>query len=214
MPGPEVGTPAPPGAPPSPFAPWPHAQEPPSGAAVGDTSASLAARARTFAAEAHASQTRRDGHTPYVTHLDAVAGQLRDLGVTDAATLAAAYLHDVLEDTPVPEAQVRRLFGDEVAGLVVECTNAKGEPRERYVRRFGSASAKACLVKLSDRLHNLRDWVGMEPGYRKVYAAEGLEIVAHVLRNRHTRAWSGVERAAARALAKGIVDIAVDEHGL
>jgi (p)ppGpp synthase/HD superfamily hydrolase len=131
---------------------------------------------------AHAGQTRDDG-ADYSTHPHAVAELLRARGVSDPATLAAAYLHDVIEDTEVGEAALREEFGDEVVGLVIEltCKTPKGTPFEQrqalLVEHCRRMSPRARHVKLADRLHNLRE-MGTWPLHKQQrYARAALELL-------------------------------------
>ena len=80
----------------------------------------LCTKAHDFAKKAHENQKRASGE-PYFTHPCAVSEILIDLGM-DAATVAAAFLHDVIEDTPVSEGDIKKEFGDEVLELVLGVT--------------------------------------------------------------------------------------------
>jgi len=122
----------------------------------------LMRRAATLARRAHAGQRRDDG-APFVTHPHAVARILRDeIGVRDERMLAAALLHDVLEDTPVRRAELDRVVGPVVSGWVHGLTKQvrDGEPRDdrigRDLRRVRDAGPEAVVVKIADRMHNLR----------------------------------------------------------
>jgi len=120
-----------------------------------------------FAARAHHRQTRKDGRTPYITHPTAVMRILSsEIGVTDPDLLCAAVLHDVLEDTPRTPAQLRAHFGPRVARWVGELTVPHKFHGPRVpdstktavlVGAVGRISWPAILVKLADRVDNLRD---------------------------------------------------------
>lgn len=121
---------------------------------------SVVERARQYAVEAHEGQYRADG-VPYSTHPEAVVGILREHGIFDEEVLAAAYLHDVLEDTAITTDELAREFGGEIARLVEELTNPlasgasfeeKNESLREMARRM---SGRAKLVKIADRIHNL-----------------------------------------------------------
>lgn len=124
----------------------------------------LPSRAGWYAMNAHAGQTRANGD-PYATHIEAVARALLEHGVTDAATLAAAYLHDVVEKTPVSLHQIRWAFGTRVTTLVDELTvefpvTGKREPtgQAKHAAILADArtlSESARLIKLADRLDNV-----------------------------------------------------------
>jgi phosphoribosylglycinamide formyltransferase 1 len=126
-----------------------------------DSPADLVERARTFAKLAHR-DGKRDHGEPYIVHPVAVASLLREHGVTDPATLAAAYLHDVLEDTPVTAWQLRRAFGPDVTKLVEELTNrgphASFEAKHaKLIEHARKMSPPARAIKLADRAHNLSE---------------------------------------------------------
>ena len=147
------------------------------------------AAAQAFAERRHAGQMRRDGRTPYIVHPLRVAKRLREAGVEDRDLLAAALLHDVVEDTLRPGEtdasllwELNGRFGPRVATLVDELTKAPAgtESRRQYDWSFARKSAEACLVKLADRLDNLRDWQGMQSDFRRPYLAETLDLLAAV----------------------------------
>ncbi len=119
-------------------------------------------RADRFAEERHEGQFRRDGRTPYVEHPRNVMAILRDeLGVEDPEVLAAALLHDTIEDTRTDHDDLQDRFGRRVADLVAVLTKDKRLPeprREReYFARLARAPREAKLCKAADTLHNLRD---------------------------------------------------------
>ncbi len=140
-----------------------------------------------FADEAHANQFRLSGE-PYVCHPIEVATILAEQMKMDAAGIVAAILHDVIEDTPVTKAQLAELFGDEVAELVDGVTKltqldskSKQEVQAESLRKMILAMARdlrVILVKLADRLHNMRTLGPMAPQRRRRFARETLEIYA------------------------------------
>ena len=141
-------------------------------------------RAYVTAERAHRGQTRRSGE-PYVTHPVAVAQILADLGI-GPKTLAAALLHDTVEDTEYSLDLLRRDFGDEIAMLVDGVTkldklkygdSAQAETVRKMVVAM-SKDIRVLVIKLADRLHNARTWgfVPAESASRK--AQETLEIYA------------------------------------
>lgn len=144
--------------------------------------ASLEQAAREFCVRAHDGQTRDDGE-PYSTHPIAVAQILRNHGVEDDVTLAAAYLHDVLEDTQVPRNELERLFGDEVAAIVEELTN-RGYPGRTFEEKHRTLaehalrmSSKAKAIKLADRLHNLSQMDVWTADRRRRYADATVQLL-------------------------------------
>jgi len=133
---------------------------------------------------AHDGQLRKSGD-PYITHPVAVAEILADLGL-DTNTLAAALLHDTIEDTKYSSAELRRDFGEEIANLVEGVTKLDrltyGPTAEaETVRKMVVAMAKdirVLVIKLADRLHNARTWQYVEPESASRKARETLDIYA------------------------------------
>ena len=122
-------------------------------------------RASSFAARKHRSQTRADGVTPYFSHVSRVAFVLRDLyGIDDPVALAAAFLHDTLEDTDTDYDELADNFGKLVADYVVALTkNAmlpKGEREMEYFARLASAPEVVQIIKLADCYDNVTDRAG------------------------------------------------------
>jgi len=122
-----------------------------------------------FAAFKHREQNRK-GHekTPYINHPVGLARVLAvEGGVTDIETLAAAVLHDTIEDTKTTYAELERRFGRTVADVVVEVTDVGMQPkRMRKVMQIQHAphlSERAKLVKLADKICNLRDMIARPP---------------------------------------------------
>ncbi|GMR53997.1 hypothetical protein PMAYCL1PPCAC_24192, partial [Pristionchus mayeri] len=123
----------------------------------------LIVKAADFAARRHRSQKRKDHHqTPYINHPVGVAYILTTEGrVTDPVVLAAAYLHDTVEDTKTTIEEIEAEFGKEVRMIVEECTDDKSLHRDvrkaLQVERAPRNSMQTKLVKLADKLYNLRD---------------------------------------------------------
>ena len=150
------------------------------------TDLDLIRRAYLFAREAHVDQTRASGE-PYVNHSVAVAGILAEMRL-DAVTVAAALLHDVPEDTPRTMEEIRAKFGPEVAGLVDGVTKlgriewkSREERQAENLRKMFLAMAndiRIILIKLADRVHNLRTIEYLPEWKQKRTAGETLEIYA------------------------------------
>jgi (p)ppGpp synthase/HD superfamily hydrolase len=152
--------------------------------------------ANAFAKERHEGQTRRDGTTPYVTHPIRVAERLRNAGVTKAEILAAAVLHDVIEDTKTTADELVARFGPRVAALVEEVSRPPGMTRRDFLERVATGSARSVLIRVADRLDNLEDLDGLDSNFRPIYADEGLQLAAHALTNpRLDRLFSAERRA-------------------
>ena len=120
-------------------------------------------RALAFAAHKHRDQRRKDAEaSPYINHPIALAEVLAgEGGVIDAEVLAAALLHDTIEDTATSIEELRAQFGERIAGMVAEVTDDKALPKtERkrlQVEHASALSRGAKLVKLADKICNLRD---------------------------------------------------------
>jgi guanosine-3',5'-bis(diphosphate) 3'-pyrophosphohydrolase len=148
----------------------------------------LVRRAYEVGAHAHAGQTRKSGE-PYITHPIAVASILADLGL-DHETIIAAILHDTLEDTPVTRSELASEFGPAVAELVDGVTKldklqfkSRQEAAAESFRKMLLAMARdlrVILIKLADRLHNMRTLGSMDVGSRRRIARETLEIYAPI----------------------------------
>ncbi len=144
----------------------------------------LIQRAFEVAERAHQGQMRRSGD-PYITHPLAVASILAELGMTPP-TIAAAMLHDTVEDTAYGLTELRVEFGEEIATLVDGVTKLDkvtwGEAaKAETVRKMVVAMAKdirVLVIKLADRLHNARTWKYVPPESARSKATETLEIYA------------------------------------
>ncbi|MFT5685732.1 MAG: guanosine-3',5'-bis(diphosphate) 3'-pyrophosphohydrolase [Myxococcota bacterium] len=118
-----------------------------------------------FAARAHRDHRRKGAHkAPYVNHLIDVCRVLTETGgVSESSVLCAAMLHDVVEDTPVTIEEVRTAFGDAVADLVAEVTDDKSLPKavrkQHQVDHAAHLSPGACLIKIADKISNIRDFL-------------------------------------------------------
>ncbi|MDB6063756.1 MAG: bifunctional diphosphokinase/guanosine-3,5-bis(diphosphate) 3-diphosphatase [Verrucomicrobiaceae bacterium] len=145
-------------------------------------------RAYFYAEQAHVGQRRRTGE-PYVTHPLAVAGILAEMHM-DHQSLMAAMLHDVIEDTGISKAALGAQFGDAVAELVDGVSKltqiefqSRAEAQAENFQKMAMAMAKdirVILVKLADRLHNMRTLGVLKPDKRRRIARETLEIYAPI----------------------------------
>ena len=126
-------------------------------------------KAAQFAARKHKDQRRKDAaSSPYINHPLSLANILREEGqVDDVRVIVAALLHDTIEDTETDYDEIRGQFGEEVAEIVAEVTDTKwlkSTSRKRLqISRAGRASQGAKLVKLADKISNLRDIVASPP---------------------------------------------------
>lgn len=145
----------------------------------------LVRRAFLFAASAHGNQPRKSGE-PYITHPLAVAKFLAEMHMS-AAVLAAALLHDVAEDTSVQLDQIENQFSPEIRRLVDGLTELRDASFTREMRKEASlekmlaatsSDIRVLLIKLSDRLHNMRTLQYMDEDRRKQIAKETLAFYA------------------------------------
>ena len=132
--------------------------------------------AAAFAAKAHRHQLRKDQETPYVSHVFRVCLVVRQVfGFDDPRMLAAALLHDTIEDTTTDRDDLIERFGDEVAGWVVALTKDTRLPdRERedaYCRGLAAACWQVQVCKLADIFDNLGDCKQFGPAGRRRTAA-------------------------------------------
>ena len=141
-----------------------------------------------FAQKAHEGQKRASGEE-YFTHPVAVAQILVDLGM-DYYTIAAAFLHDVIEDTPVSEGDIKDEFGDEILELVegvtkldkIEFKSHEEEQAENFKKIFVSMAKdiRVIIIKLADRLHNMRSLNFLSKERQLRMAQETLDIYAPI----------------------------------
>ena len=130
---------------------------------------SLLIDAIAFAAEKHRNQRRKDAEaSPYINHPIALARVLAvEGGVTDAIALVAAVLHDTIEDTQTKVEELRERFGGEITAVVQEVTDDKtldkAERKRLQVEHASHLSSRAKLVKLADKICNVRDVASAPP---------------------------------------------------
>ena len=151
-----------------------------------NTNENLLDRAYVYAMRAHGEQKRASGD-PYISHPLEVAAILTDLKLDDA-TIAAALLHDTIEDTDATRAEIDRIFGHEIGLLVEGLTKlkrlelvSKEAKQAENLRKLLLAVAddvRVLLIKLADRLHNMRTLLHQPPAARRRTADETLEIYA------------------------------------
>src|ERR1700750_2256254 len=151
-----------------------------------DTNEDLLNRAYVYAMKAHGSQTRASGD-PYFSHPLEVAAILTDLKLDDA-TIVAALLHDTIEDTEATRAEIDQIFGSEIGALVEGLTKLKRlelvsreAKQAENLRKLLLAIAddvRVLLIRLADRLHNMRTLKFVPPTSRRRIAEETLDIYA------------------------------------
>ncbi len=143
-------------------------------------------RAYVYAMKAHGQQKRASGD-PYISHPLEVASILTTLKLDDE-TIATALLHDTIEDTPTTKEEIEKLFGANIAALVdgltkiekLDLASKKTEQAENFRKLLIAISSdvRVLLVKLADRLHNMRTLEHMKPEKRRVIAQETMDIYA------------------------------------
>jgi guanosine-3',5'-bis(diphosphate) 3'-pyrophosphohydrolase len=154
-------------------------------------------RAVDFAAAKHRNQRRKDEEaSPYINHPIALTRVLKvEAGVADPDVLSAALLHDTIEDTETTREELEHEFGARIAGIVAEVsddTSLKKEDRKRLqVEHAATLSREAKLVKLADKICNVRDMLDAPPAHwnlarRKEYFDWAREVVDQ-LRGTHPR---------------------------
>ena len=141
-----------------------------------------------MAKEAHSGQKRKDG-SPYVTHCIAAADICCDTGLT-ADSIVAALLHDVIEDTPLTHADIAKKFGPQVADIVegvtkltrVQYTSKEDEQMEnlRKMLMAMSKDIRVILIKIADRMHNMRTMDYQSPDKQRSKSLETMEIYAPI----------------------------------
>jgi guanosine-3',5'-bis(diphosphate) 3'-pyrophosphohydrolase len=154
-----------------------------------DHSVGLILRAMRFSAEKHRDQRRKDSKSsPYINHPIQVAETLWTVGdVHDITLLVASILHDTIEDTDTKPDEIRAEFGEDVLALVLEVTDDKSLPdqvrKQRQVESAPHKTHKAKLLKLTDKICNVRDLIDSPPltwsrGRRREYLLWTERVVA------------------------------------
>jgi len=168
----------------------------------------LLLRALAFAAHKHRDQRRKDAEaSPYINHPIALAEVLAiEGGVSDVEVLAAALLHDTIEDTATTDGELREHFGERIAEIVAEVTDDKSLPKaERkraQIEHAARLSAGAKLVKLADKICNLRDVAqrppsGWDLARRREYFDWASQVIDR-LRGAHAKLEAAFDAAHAR----------------
>ena len=130
---------------------------------------SLLLTATAFAADKHRNQRRKDKQaSPYINHPITLANVLKNEGgIADTTVLVAALLHDTIEDTDASAEELEATFGKEITAIVLEVTDdkslPKGERKRLQVEHAKNISHRAKLVKLADKICNLRDLIASPP---------------------------------------------------
>ncbi len=155
-----------------------------------------------FAIAHYGSKLRKDNRTPILLHGLRVVEILRRLGnVSDDVTLAAGLLHDILEDTEVKAKELEVVMGPEVCDIVISLTEDRSLPKDERKAKmmidFASLPKKAKLIKLADRIDNLRgSWI-KKSGIASRYARECRTMLEEV----SCEPWDVIQKELARQLS-------------
>lgn len=175
-----------------------------------NANARLISEAALFAAHAHGTQTRADRGDPYLVHLAEVAAMCAMLEPFDPVLVAAAWLHDTVEDTGVREPILRERFGDEIADLVMDVTDPpdlKGDARrQRQVDHTRDAGDRVKRLKLADKTSNVEELLDLpheafDAGGNAGYLLWARKVV-DVCRGLEPRLEARFDRSAARLEAE------------
>tara|TARA_X000000950_G_C13887606_1_gene649515 strand:- start:1107 stop:1622 length:516 start_codon:yes stop_codon:yes gene_type:complete len=157
--------------------------------------ADLLAKAIKFAVEAHGEQKRKYTNEPYVTHPLAVMKIVQEVPHT-TEMLAAAVLHDVVEDTPVELSEIKHEFGPTVASYVEGLTDiSRPEDGNRAFRKSidrdhtAEQSSEVHTIKLADLIHNTISIEEHDPYFYKVYKQEKIELLEVLTKGDRTLMW-------------------------
>jgi (p)ppGpp synthase/HD superfamily hydrolase len=154
---------------------------------MNETADNLILRAAKFAHQSHEGQRRKFSDTPFIMHPIRVAGRVATLSTSTEVMVAAAFLHDVVEDTPVKLAEIEDQFGSDVALLVEHLTepslgmNApRAERKAIDVEYMKQADPRAQVIRLVDRIDNLRDMTGASANLLRRFVEESRLLIAEI----------------------------------
>jgi guanosine-3',5'-bis(diphosphate) 3'-pyrophosphohydrolase len=155
-----------------------------------------------FAARAHHGQLRKDGRTPYVSHAFRVCLVVREIfGIDDPRALAAALLHDTIEDTTTDFDDIEKRFGQEIASWVAALSKDKRLPEKKrehdYLERLRKAPWPVKICKLADVFDNLLDSDTTDAHQQSRTFKNAhlyLDALDHDLAERHRAAWQTVSK--------------------
>jgi (p)ppGpp synthase/HD superfamily hydrolase len=174
---------------------------------MGSPLPEIAVLAQGFAMCAHRNQRRKYEDAPYVVHCERVARTVAEY-TDDANLIAAAFMHDVLEDTDVTAEEMRRMFGDIITDLVPEVTDvSRPSDGKRQVRKekdkehLAKSSPGGATIKLADLLDNCVSIAAHDRGFAVVYLREAdalLKVLKHGDKGLWERARDTLKQARAR----------------
>lgn len=137
-------------------------------------------KALEFATKAHEGQKRKFGGVDYITHPVRVAKIVRSLPDVSDEMVAAAYLHDVVEDCGVKIDEIYTAFGPVVAIYVMWLTKSPDIKKVDYYATLGDAPIQVCTIKLADRLDNVSDLHTADYNFRKYYIKDTRRLMPHI----------------------------------
>lgn len=133
-------------------------------------------------------QRRKYSGEPYIVHLDEVVAILKEAGETDVAVIEAAYLHDVLEDTPFGARDILVIYDEEILGLMLDLTDVytkdaypllnRKERKAAEAERLGSIGSRARRIKYADLISNARSIVAGDRNFARIFIDEANRLVA------------------------------------
>lgn len=146
----------------------------------------------------HKGQFRKCGLLPYIVHPLEVMKKLHSWGVRDEELLAAAVLHDTLEDTDIPVEEITP-FGEKVYQYVLEMTRDPEIPNKEYMKSFNQKSNEAVLIKAADRLCNCADYEQTDPKYATIYFKKADVVWDRIQQIVETNTWEKLKTPFLRA---------------
>ncbi|MDP3958184.1 MAG: HD domain-containing protein [bacterium] len=168
---------------------------------------SLIETAARIAIEAHASQKRKDDDSPYIAHPFMVAMKLLKNGFPDEV-VAAALVHDVLEDTKTTEEDLKKDLGERILNIVKTLSEDKSLPweerKKKYIESVRNGSKEAKAVSISDKIHNAE-------GVLAAYELEGPKMWRHFSRGKDSKLW--FEEECLKMFKETFPHKMVDEYG-
>jgi (p)ppGpp synthase/HD superfamily hydrolase len=145
----------------------------------------LIKKAADIAAVAHKGQERKQGRVPYIAHPAAVAIILARHGFSEEV-IAAALVHDVLEDTDFPESELRAAMGEEVMAIIGAVTNDDSlsweEKKQKYIESVRAGSEEVKAVATADKIHNMQDLL-------ETYEKEGPAVWEYFNQGKEKKVW-------------------------
>lgn len=177
----------------------------------------LVDKAKAFATAAHGAQNQKRKYTNenYIDHPAAVVALLREHGITDEATLCAAWMHDVIEDCPVALCEIGASFGRDIENIVCALTDpptVAGGPnraarKAATIRRLSIPDSRVHNIKVADLIDNTKSIAEHGPDFAKVYMREKADLLPVLTRARGSLwrvAWMQLHLYEERMLAKAL----------